>query len=178
MVRNSKKGFTLAELLMSVLILGIIATFTIPKIISAQRQSNYNAMAKEVSATFSGAYTQYSRSNTVSSATKTTDLTPYLNYLAVDTTSSTVVDDHPTYGSQNCNSTYTCIKLHNGGVIWFSSAASFAGTNPATNFIYVNFDPDPRTPSAGSGVQFRLYYGGRLTSAASVGEQDPSWFQW
>ena len=42
-----KKGFTLAELLISLGILGLIATFTIPKIVGAAGDSKYNAAAKE-----------------------------------------------------------------------------------------------------------------------------------
>ncbi len=40
------KGFTLAELLMALAILGVIATFTIPKILGAQQSSSSNAKAK------------------------------------------------------------------------------------------------------------------------------------
>src|SRR5579884_2608591 len=41
------KGFTLAELLISLLIIGEIATFTIPKIISAQQNNQKIAIFKE-----------------------------------------------------------------------------------------------------------------------------------
>lgn len=46
-------GFTLAELLISLAILGIIATFTIPKLLMNQRVSAYNASAKESAASIS-----------------------------------------------------------------------------------------------------------------------------
>lgn len=38
-----QKGFTLAELLISLAILGVIATFTIPKILSSQQNGSLNA---------------------------------------------------------------------------------------------------------------------------------------
>ncbi|MCE3235965.1 MAG: hypothetical protein K0Q50_2145 [Vampirovibrio sp.] len=52
-------GFTLAELLISLSILGIIATFTIPKLLMNQRVSAYNASAHESAASISGAYQQH-----------------------------------------------------------------------------------------------------------------------
>ncbi len=45
------RGFTLAELLVSLLILGEIATFSIPKILTAQQNAQKNAVFKELIAT-------------------------------------------------------------------------------------------------------------------------------
>lgn len=47
MANRTQSGFTLAELLIALTILGVIATFTIPKILTAQQASTYNAIAKE-----------------------------------------------------------------------------------------------------------------------------------
>lgn len=45
--RKSYSGFTLAELLIALAILGMIATFTIPKILTAQQDSKKYAVFKE-----------------------------------------------------------------------------------------------------------------------------------
>lgn len=45
--RTGSAGFTLAELLISLLIIGVIATFTIPKIITAQQNSKRISIFKE-----------------------------------------------------------------------------------------------------------------------------------
>ena len=58
-VRRSSLGFTLAELLISLAILGVIATFTIPKILTSQQNSQKAAVTKEVIAMISGAFTAY-----------------------------------------------------------------------------------------------------------------------
>ncbi|HEY9745532.1 MAG TPA: prepilin-type N-terminal cleavage/methylation domain-containing protein [Oculatellaceae cyanobacterium] len=49
-------GFTLAELLIALSILGLIATFTIPKVLVAQQDMTYRANAKDVAAAISAAY--------------------------------------------------------------------------------------------------------------------------
>jgi prepilin-type N-terminal cleavage/methylation domain-containing protein len=49
-------GFTLAELLIALTILGEIAAFTIPKIISSQQNGQKRAVTKEMIAMFSAAY--------------------------------------------------------------------------------------------------------------------------
>lgn len=46
------RGFTLAELLIALAILGVIAAFSIPKVLSAQQNQTYNAIAKEAAATY------------------------------------------------------------------------------------------------------------------------------
>jgi prepilin-type N-terminal cleavage/methylation domain-containing protein len=52
-LRKQSIGFTLAELLIALAILGEIATFTLPKIISAQQNAKQLAVIKETVATLS-----------------------------------------------------------------------------------------------------------------------------
>ncbi len=191
--RKALRAFTLAELLISLAILGVIATFSIPKILVAQQNERYNAAAKELVSMVSAAYQQAQLDGIVSSNTQMRDLLPYLNYVQIDT--SATINDRNGQGTQNCsNVMWTCIKLHNGGIAWTAANAppvSFNGTS-ALNFIWVNFDPDPSTDIAGSGVSFGLYYNGQITtydnlkpsSTNSLGTQGaepnttPSWFHW
>lgn len=49
----SQKGFTLAELLIALTILGVIATFTIPKILQGQQNAQRKSIVKETVASFS-----------------------------------------------------------------------------------------------------------------------------
>ena len=106
-------GFTLAELLISLAILGVIATFTIPKILSAQQNSQYNAEAKEAISMISGAYQQAQLSGQVDSNFKLTDLVPYLNYVQSDT--SSIMDEAYSLSTTlTCSSGIPCLRLHNG----------------------------------------------------------------
>lgn len=189
-------GFTLAELLIALVILGLIATFTIPKVLQSQQSSKDKANAKEVAGMISGAYQAYRQNNTVTANTKFTDMTPYLNYVKVDT--STVIDDVPTEGTLNCATTafFGCIRLHNGGMLeWPANNQRFNGT-AITNGIEVLFDPDAKVSSGagdtGVSVEFVLYYDGRITTwgnclagtannttTCDPGDHlDPTWFNW
>lgn len=186
------RGFTLAELLIALAILGVIATFTIPKVLTAQQDSKYNAAAKEVAAMISGAYTVYAQTHTVTSGTTPGDLTPYMNFIAADTTST--VDAFYESVTHDC-ATYPCLKLHNGGMISYETGG-FTGTD-TTNAIYFYFDPDGKvtdgtTNGPGKSVCFWLYYNGRLSSYSNITPgtvyaggtanpdpvADPPWFQW
>src|SRR5689334_18650453 len=118
MLKSSFFGFTLAELLISLAILGVIATFTIPKIITAQTNSRYNAIANEAASMVSAAYQQYRHNNSsVTAGVGIEDLTPYMNYVATDT--STVIDDKQTGGTYTCGggSANYCLRLHSGAML-------------------------------------------------------------
>ena len=57
--RYSQPAFTLAELLIALAILGVIATFTIPKILSGSTDAKWNASAKGAMTMVEGAYADY-----------------------------------------------------------------------------------------------------------------------
>jgi prepilin-type N-terminal cleavage/methylation domain-containing protein len=186
-------GFTLAELLIALAILGEIATFTIPKILSAQQDGRNRTIAKEVAGMISEAYGQHKLASTPTSSFKPIDLLPYFNYVKYDTTIT--IDEVHTQGSAACSTTYPCIKLHNGAVLMFESG-SFSGT-ATTNAIAFKVDPDGKvtdgtTNGPGKSLNFWLYYNGRLSThgaiasgtVASTGTYnpnsayDPPWFSW
>lgn len=189
------KGFTLAELLIALTILGVIAVFTIPKILSAQQNQKDNAQAKEAIATVSAAYQQYKIANQVDANFSISSLTPYLNYVAVDTSSS--LDEWYTQGNHNCNfASGVCLKLHNGALFQYWPADHFSGTN-TTNAVPFIIDPDGgvtdgTTNGPGKSLLVFLYYDGKIrdvgnleastTYSAGVWNRDsglvPPWFSW
>jgi prepilin-type N-terminal cleavage/methylation domain-containing protein len=177
------QGFTLAELLISLAILGVIATFTIPKIITAQRDAKFNAIAKEAAAMVTGAYQQYQSQNTPTSNTGISTLTPYMNYVSTD--SSTIIDHM--YGSNGyaCGSGGSggCIRLHNGAIIRYNTSVGFGGT-ASTDNIWFAVDPDGvysgTTNGYGKAIEFIFYYNGRISTRGMENgtTQDPPWFSW
>jgi prepilin-type N-terminal cleavage/methylation domain-containing protein len=177
------RGFTLAELLIALAILGIIATFTIPKILENQQASSYRAIAKEVASMITSGYSEYKRTNQVTAGFVPSDLMPYFNYVRVDTASS--IDDTPGYGLQSCSNANKCIILHTGAAILFWDGSPMGGTT-STDKVYFDVDPDPTdntTSTSGpkKSVAFVLYYNGRITSVAGDSgdpNDDPNWFGW
>lgn len=191
---KKSRGFTLVELLIALTIMGEIAAFTIPKIITSQSNAKYNAAAKEAASMIAQAHQRYAYSNTITASTSAGDLTQYMNYVAAD--SSTTIDLAQESTTRACNGVgYSCIKMHNGGMLMWASAG-FMGTN-ATNAVYFYFDPDGRvtdgtTNGPGKSVCLWLYANGRITSYANLtagtvygggtvgpdSTADPPWFSW
>lgn len=187
-----EKGFTLAELLSALAILGVIATFTIPKVLNASQNGQKVAIAKEIASSISGAYTAYSLNNSPTSSTGIFDLTPYMNYVRID--SSTVIDERPSLTSENCaTANRVCLQMHNGATVMYFTNVSFSGTG-ALNAVWFLVDPDSSysgsTTGSGKGTKFWLYYNGRLTSQSGVATgttyslgvtapaADADWFSW
>jgi len=159
---RSFKGFTLAELLISLAILGVIATFTIPKIIGAAGSGQNTAIAKEAASMVAGAMSTYQLNNSLSTATTGGAFTPYMNYVAVDQATATT--------SFTCSATVPCLKLHNGGYLQYGTGAFGSAATTTTDAIVFNVDPDGvGTQTAASFIQ---YYNGRLTTGqqASSGQ--------
>lgn len=144
MSQKHRFGFTLAELLIALSILGVIATFTIPKILASQQTQQYNAVAKENIGAMISAYQQLKTNGLLSTSTTYGAFTPYLNYVAADTSGIWSMDSVPTMGTITCNaSNYACLKMHNGSMIGYRVDVSFGGSN-TTNAIHFVIDPDGR----------------------------------
>lgn len=191
--QKGAKGFTLAELLISLLILAEIATFTIPKVLSAQQNTANNAKAMEFAATISAAYQKLQLEGTVTNDTGPYSLLPYINYAYFNT--SATIDTQQNSGTQPCS---PCIDMHDGSRAAFgnSGAFGFGGSN-ANNAIFFMYDPDGKvtdgtTNGPGKSVIFILFRNGRITSAGkyadtycqtggcrtAAADQDPPWLRW
>jgi prepilin-type N-terminal cleavage/methylation domain-containing protein len=197
---SKSKGFTLAELLIALAILGVIATFTIPKILDSSTNGKLTSIAKETASMISGAYSSYKQNSTPAfnmMATQT-NMADFMNYVRVAQATTAGAFQTPASGTNfsngctaNLASATPCLVLHNGAYLQFDSAATF-GTDPApnnpasTSFINFNVDPDGTGAQAGA-VTFILYYNGRITTYAAAGSPalvggattptaaDPSW---
>jgi len=176
MSRQPQFGFTLAELLIALAILGEIATFTIPKIISAQTNSKNNAVAKETMSAMGAAYQQLqaNTSGTMPTSTTAGALTQYMNYVAVDSTSS--IDGYPTGPATLACGTFFCLRLHSGALLLLPPAVSF-GSN---GYIDGMIDPDGQVTSKNDTLVVIIYSNGRVTQYGEVAGSSytPSWFSW
>jgi len=192
------KGFTLAELLIALAILGVIATFTIPKVITAQQNRQANSIAKEAAGTISAAFQLYKYSGGDVTTMSATQLTSYLNYIKMDTSST--IDDINTGNSVSCIPTNPCFKLANGAILhhWGDNFC-----NAFSTAIPFDIDPDGiyggLTGGPSKSVRFFLYNTGRITTEGTLDSNtqwtnsgtstckytrsaqpthDPTWFSW
>lgn len=190
----SGKGFTLAELLIALAVLGVIATFTIPKILVAQQNVKNNAIALEAIGMVSAAFTQASYIQGLSSSLGTSSLTPYMNYVSVST--SLALDSQHSTGTGTCSGSYPCLVLHNGALMRYQAGRTLGGTN-TTNAIWFQLDPDGvvtdgTTNGPGKAVMFFVYANGAIKTYGTILPNtcdngtcrdpdltyDPPWFHW
>lgn len=191
-------AFTLAELLIALSILGVIATFTIPKVLQSQRNQAWNSEAKEAMATISAAYQAYQLNKGANANTAPENVATYFNYVKVATSNAQgTFDGPPGDGTYGCG-TGICYYLHNGSLIYSSSGwESFGGTNP-TNFVSYFYDPDGKVTGAdmtNGSLALTLYYNGKVNLNANQKGTDqsfvggslvggnpwaptPNWFSW
>ncbi len=161
---KSSQGFTLAELLIALAILGVIATFTIPKILTSSQNGQNTAIAKEAGSMISGAYSTYTLTNGAGTAVTAGALTQYMNYVAA-ATASDLGDATSGLNLAACSATFACLKLHNGAVLQYDTAQTFGGST-TTHAIAFNLDPDGTGPQGA--ITFWQYYNGRFTTGANA----------
>jgi prepilin-type N-terminal cleavage/methylation domain-containing protein len=176
---SKSKGFTLAELLIALAILGVIATFTIPKILDSSTNGKLTSIAKETASMISGAFSTYKQNATpaYNMMATPTNLTDYMNYVRIDTATTAGAFQTPAAGTNitsSCSVAATpCVVLHNGAYLQYDTGATFGATDPAPNnpaattVIPFNVDPDGTGAQAGA-VTFALYYNGRITTAGAA----------
>jgi prepilin-type N-terminal cleavage/methylation domain-containing protein len=158
-----RQGFTLAELLIALAILGVIATFTIPKVLFAASSGQNTAIAKETAAMIAGAYASYKLEHGAAlESTTCNDLLQYINYVKEDWTSAAA----DIGAEENCSLVRPCFILHNGGVLQIGRLNEFGGIG-ATNAILFNLDPDG--PGPAGRTTFVLFHNGRLSTLGAVG---------
>ena len=189
-----RTGFTLAELLIALVILGVIATFTIPKVLQSQQSSQWNATAKETVSMVSGAFQSYQPSNTVQADTSIVHLTPFMNYVRLSTLGSDGYDYDPgTGGTLTCSAVPVarCMVLHNGVLMVYDVSAPFGNMSSTSTILFV-VDPDGRATNNSDSIIFFMTPTGRIINGgvaedtiyyqggqvSGTGILDPSWFSW
>ncbi len=194
--RKRFQAFTLAELLICLSLVGVIAAYAIPKLFNAQQGEASNAIVKEVAGMISDAYIKYKANGGDINGQTPAVLMPYINYVKMETTGT--IDYWPTVpGSIACGAGAPCYTLHNGAKlrIW---GCGMTGTN-TTNAVGFIIDPDgidsgiSLVDGPSKSIALMLYYNGRLATIGTVTPNtangcnanimpfpsaDPSWFHW
>ena len=184
-------GFTLAELLVALVILGVIATFAIPKILVSQQDAKNKSIAKEVAGMISEAYNKVFLSTGISASTQSAQLVAHMNYVRKDTV--TIIDDVPTWTTIDCSDTAqnTCLRLHNGAMLRHFTTESYGATGNNRVLVFT-VDPDAKQSTVKS-VAFHVRYNGHIQTSgvipngtvtssmwthATSPTDDPAWFNW
>lgn len=163
MKKMSYKGFTLAELLIALAILGVIATFTIPKILNNATSGQNTAIAKEAASTISGAFSGYMLDNTIDANTNTSAIIGLINYVRITTISS---------GGTNAINCTTgggrlCMVLHSGAYIGMVTTQSYNTVGTNSSYLTYNIDPDGTGTAVGAGSVV-IYSNGRFTTGGNA----------
>jgi prepilin-type N-terminal cleavage/methylation domain-containing protein len=180
-----KKGFTLAELLVGLALLGTIGTYTIPKVLITQRYQSANVAAVEIASSITANYHQkVNLEGRLASSITPNQLASNLNVIRFSSSYEDGTLDGGMGYFWSCQSAVSvgqaCVVLHNGGCLQILQygEVGYAG------FIFL-FDPDNNGPM--ERVVFYLSANGRLSSGSTKGfllgwgsswESDPSWFHW
>lgn len=101
-IMSKQQGFTLTELLIALVLLGVIASFAIPKVLKATADQKTAAVVKETAAMLEDAY----YGNRLNGDTYATNLYTYiiddLNYTARNTGALATLTGYPAAAATNC----------------------------------------------------------------------------
>lgn len=123
MSSKSLSGFTLAELLIALAILGEIAVFSIPKIVSSQQQGTKKALLRETIANLSAVYNTGYTQNEMPSGSKFSYISSHLNAVKICSTNGSTQGCSTASKTSNWE-TYPTMVLHNGVHIHFFNAGA------------------------------------------------------
>lgn len=192
-----RQGFSLAEILIALTLLGILSAFAVPKLLNSVNNSQsgkFSAITKDMATAILSAYNQYKETNaSVATTTKGVDILANTNYIKIET--SGTIDDVYGYGTGTCSAASQCYRYPNGGVLLMDTTESFNGKS-TTNAVAFWFDPDGKVTNGGGAstdgkaIRLLLYYDGKIrtwgtvlpgTTSSTVGwggysVSDPPWF--
>lgn len=195
----ASKGFTLSELLIALAILGLIATFTIPKVLQSVGNSSNKTVVREAASMISGAFDAVTadQSGIIDYTNdKVTKLAAKFNY--VETVATGSIQNSAGAAGTNCaaGGGVTCYRLHNGAILAFDTDDDFDASS-STGAMVFHIDPDGTGTAASvslvlgsngrmiSGADLASVNISALTTAATTGADgltsattNPSWFTW
>jgi len=154
-----KRGFTLTELLIVLMLLGVISTFTIPKVLQSSSNAANMSIYREAQATLAEALQVVQSRGSLTAGLSPAGLTQYINF--VRPVSSGFIDCWG-YDCDCGDPQAGCIQLHNGAVLVMNSTYSFGGLTQ-NNYVTFFIDPDGKLSSPRNGYGIDLYANGRVT---------------
>ncbi len=164
-MRTAQKGFTLAELLIALALLGIIAAFTIPKVLQAAGTTEATAKIRETVSTLEQAYYGRQMQNQLTvgaTGTLYNNIVPTLNFTNASNTANVdaagsplngVAGGHPCGGTSGFQSGW--FQLPNGVVVTGLSSGATMSVTPAAaanTMLCIDFNGAANPNQAGQDI--------------------------
>lgn len=168
-------GFSLAELLIAFVVIGLLAALTLPKVLSGiPAPERSKAIVKGAVAEVNKAYAEYRMHHTPGTSTNFNHITPYMNFVRWITTADYAIDREPNsmIGSISCGGGYRCLLLSSGALLMYNNACTFASPD-TTSAVWFFVDPDGKakqsavSDSPTKSTHFKLYFDGRIKSVGT-----------
>lgn len=178
MFKKHSKAFTLAELLISLLILAEIAAFAIPKVLVAYQNQQKIAIAKEMLGAAGAVYTKLQANGTLVNATGA-EFARNMNYISQDST--TIIDDAQStgWGNLNCSTWWAkCYRLHSGAIIGADDTGAMGGTT-FNQSVWLLVDVEGSYQGDHNGFWMQIHGNGRITTDwLDRPNLEPTWFRY
>jgi prepilin-type N-terminal cleavage/methylation domain-containing protein len=170
---NAKKGFTLSELLVSLAVLGLIAAFAVPKVLTSVGNSTLLANAKEAIATISGSYEALKADfngmlPTTMGLSMTTGLPSKMSFNQLGNYTPGLIGTPDVFVQAAAPVAGThAVRFANNATIAFNPTDTFFTTTPVTGVLpnaqgRVAFEVDPDGVGPNKGFSVILGYDGRV----------------
>jgi prepilin-type N-terminal cleavage/methylation domain-containing protein len=174
-------GFTLAELLIALAILGLIATFTIPMVLQGSTEARWNTIAKEDIASICGIFNELRLKGL--SHTQLANYESRLNFVKeyIGTIDGSADEGEDGIGNINMcisNSSSRCYLLPNGSVVQLRP--QFTAFNNEAIIFAIDVDGQ-ENPSGDNSLYVYIYKNGRVETSGTrdaIPTWDPPWFSW
>ena len=184
------KGFTLAEMLIALALIGIIAALLIPKLLGSTNGNAKRSTVLQSAMAITHALEDYSEggtTNSIKASTSATSLMPYFNYIEVVTTGN--LDGTEANGpgggesTWDCASEITCLRMHSGGYLGFLNGGFGNSANPGApttgnptdlNSIWLLVDTDGspsingKASDSNNSIWLVLYPTGKIKSWSTI----------
>ncbi len=181
MANKPRQGFSLAEMLVSLALMGALASMLLPMLTHNVGKDKLMYMGKDGAAELVQAYATYLKTNVPTANTSAQDIINNLNYMRIINNGSQTlqvekVNNTPAYGSCTsggnpctvftavCRAETPCALLHSGALIQYDANATFGGNPPRYNTNALRFILDPDADGPQTSVSFVLFYSGRLST--------------
>lgn len=145
-------GFTLAELLIALTILGVVATFTIPKILSSQQNDKKKAVFRETIAMFSELVYTGQLTGDLSGQNFDTYIFPRVNAVRL-CTSDAVTENCWTHAVPGGSNADEGLILPNGATV--AGIGDGSGSGPYRQLFYIDWNGD-QLPNTDGDDQLRV----------------------